>query len=121
MLWIVLDEAALRRPVGGPAVMRAQITYLRKMADRSNVTLQLLPYSVGAHAAESGAFTLLRFGEREISDVVYLEQLTGAQYIDRPEDVEEYARAMDRICVDAMHPDATLAALESLLGGVDDE
>jgi hypothetical protein len=115
MLWVVLDEAAVRRPVGGPPVMRAQIRHLIDQADRPNVTIQLLPYSVGAHAAEGGAFTLLRFAEPELSDVVYLEHLTGAQYVERPEDVEQYARAMDRICVDALHPDATRAALESLL------
>jgi hypothetical protein len=114
MVWVVLDEAAVRRPIGGPTVMRAQIRYLIEQAAKPNVTIQLLPYSVGAHAAEGGAFTLLRFAEAELPDVVYLEHLTGAQYIERGEDVEHYARAMDRISVDALHPDATIAALESL-------
>jgi transcriptional regulator with XRE-family HTH domain len=115
VLWVVLDEAALRRPMGGPEVMRAQIRYLIEQAARPNVTIQLLPYSVGAHAAEGGAFTLLRFAEADLPDVVYLEHLTGAQYIEKPEDVEHYARAMDRISVDALHPDATVNALDSLL------
>ena len=115
ILWVVLDEAALRRPIGGPEVMKAQIAYLIEQAERPNITIQLLPYAVGAHAAEGGAFTLLRFAEADLPDVVYLEHLTGAQYIERPEDVEQYARAMDRISVDALHPEATLEALKALL------
>jgi transcriptional regulator with XRE-family HTH domain len=115
VLWAVLDEAALRRPIGGPEVMEAQIAYLIEQASRPNITIQLLPYSVGAHAAEGGAFTLLRFAEADLPDVVYLEHLTGAQYIERPEDVEQYARAMDRISVDAMHPDDTVQALSDLI------
>jgi transcriptional regulator with XRE-family HTH domain len=115
VLWAVLDEAALRRPIGGPEVMEAQIAYLIEQATRPNVTIQLLPYSVGAHAAEGGAFTLLRFAEADLPDVVYLEHLTGAQYIERPEDVEQYARAMDRISVDALHPDDTVQALSDLI------
>jgi transcriptional regulator with XRE-family HTH domain len=115
VLWVVLDEAALRRPIGGSEVMRTQIRYLIEQASRPNVTIQLLPYSVGAHAAEGGAFTLLRFAESDLPDVVYLEHLTGAQYIEKPDEVEQYARAMDRISVDALHPDATINALESLL------
>jgi transcriptional regulator with XRE-family HTH domain len=115
VLWVVLDEAALRRPIGGSEVMRTQIRYLIEQAGRPNVTIQLLPYSVGAHAAEGGAFTLLRFAEADLPDVIYLEHLTGAQYIEKPDEVEQYARAMDRISVDALHPDATINALESLL------
>jgi hypothetical protein len=115
VLWVVLDEASLRRPMGGPDVMRAQVRYLIEQASRPNVTIQLLPYAVGAHAAEGGAFTLLRFTESDLRDVVYLEHLTGAQYIEKPEDVEQYTRAMDQISVDALHPDATINVLESLL------
>jgi transcriptional regulator with XRE-family HTH domain len=115
-LWAVLDEGALRRPIGGPDVMRAQIEHLIKQAARPNITIQLLPYSVGAHAAEGGAFTVLRFAEAELPDVVYLEHLTGAQYIERGDDVEQYARAMDRISVDALPPEQTLTALETLIG-----
>jgi transcriptional regulator with XRE-family HTH domain len=115
VLWAVLDEAALRRPIGGPEVMKAQIAYLIEQASRPNITIQLLPYSVGAHAAEGGAFTLLRFAEADLPDVVYLEHLTGAQYIERAEDVEQYARAMDRISVDALHPDDTVRALDDLI------
>jgi transcriptional regulator with XRE-family HTH domain len=104
--------AALRRPMGGVESMGPQIEYLIEKADQPNVTIQLLPFSVGAHAAEGGAFAMLRFAEQELPDVVYLEHLTGAQYLDRPEDVEQYARVMDRISVDALTPEDTLHALK---------
>jgi transcriptional regulator with XRE-family HTH domain len=112
VFWAVLDEAALRRPMGGVESMQPQIEFLIAKADQPNVTIQLLPFSVGAHAAEGGAFAILRFAEQELPDVVYLEHLTGAQYLDRPEDVEQYARVMDRISVDALTPEDTLKALK---------
>jgi transcriptional regulator with XRE-family HTH domain len=112
VFWTVLDEAALRRPIGGAESMQPQIEYLIEQTQRANVTIQLLPFSVGAHAAEGGAFVLLRFAEPELADLVYLEHLTGAQYLDRPEDVEQYSRVMDRISVDALTPEDTVRALK---------
>ena len=112
VFWTVLDEAALRRPIGGANSMQPQLEYLIEQTERANVTIQLLPFSVGAHAAEGGAFVLLRFAEPELADLVYLEHLTGAQYLDRPEDVEQYSRVMDRISVDALTPEDTLRALK---------
>ena len=114
-IWSVMDEAVLRRPVGGCAVMRAQFQHLIEVAQLPHVSLQVVPFANGGHAAESGSFTVLRFEERDLPDVVYLEHLTGAQYIEKAEDVEHYARAMDRISVDALHPEATLEALKALL------
>ncbi|HEV2637884.1 MAG TPA: helix-turn-helix transcriptional regulator [Actinocrinis sp.] len=114
-LWVVLDESAVRRPIGGPEVMRRQVEFLLTASLRRNVTIQLLPYSAGAHAAESGAFTLLRFSEPDLADVVYLEHLTGAQYIERPDDTSSYLEAADQIAVDALTPDDTRIALEYLL------
>lgn len=114
-LWVVLDESAVRRPIGGPEVMRRQVEYLLETSMRRNITIQLLPYSAGAHAAESGAFTLLRFSEPDLADVVYLEHLTGAQYIERPDDTSSYLEAADQIAVDALTPDDTRVALEYLL------
>jgi hypothetical protein len=92
--------------------MQPQVEFLIRKAEQANITIQLLPFSVGAHAAEGGAFAMLRFAEQELPDVVYLEHLTGAQYLDRPEDVEQYARVMDRISVDALTPEDTLQALK---------
>ena len=114
-LWVVLDESAVRRPIGGPEVMRKQVEFLLEVGTRRNITIQLLPYSAGAHAAESGAFTLLRFSEPDLSDVIYLEHLTGAQYIEKPDDTSAYLEAADQIAVDALTPDDTRVALEYLL------
>jgi transcriptional regulator with XRE-family HTH domain len=88
-LWAVIDEAALRRPIGSRDVMRGQIERLIEATKMPNVTLQLLPFSAGGHSAEAGAFTILRFPEADLPDVVYLEQLTSALYLDKLDDVEK--------------------------------
>jgi hypothetical protein len=106
-LWAVVDEAALRRQVGGPDVMRAQLEHLVAMTKLPNVTLQVMPFRFGVHAAEGHAFVILRFAEPDLPDVVYLEQLTSALYLERPEDVDHYAGVMDRLAVQAEEPDVT--------------
>jgi hypothetical protein len=97
-LWAVIDEAALRRPVGGPKVMRAQVQYLVDIARQPNVVIQVMPFRFGLHAGESGAFTILRFPEQDLADVVYLEQLTSALYLDKRDDVDAYVQVMERLC-----------------------
>jgi Domain of unknown function (DUF5753)/Helix-turn-helix domain len=114
-LWAVLDEAALRRVVGGPEVMREQLRHLIEVSRRPNVTVQVLPFAAGGHAAESGPVTLLRFAERELPDVVYLEQLTGALYPDRPSDVIRYRDALNRLGVQAEPPARTAGFIADLL------
>ncbi|MFF4237950.1 helix-turn-helix domain-containing protein [Actinomadura geliboluensis] len=114
-LWAVLDEAVLRRVVGGPRTMRAQIEHLIAMAERPNITVQILPFTTGGHAAESGPVTLLRFAEPELPDVVYLEQLTGALYPDRAADIARYRDVLDRIGVQAEPPSRTPQILRDLL------
>lgn len=113
-LWAVVDEAALRRPVGGVEVMRAQIERLIEAAELPNVILQVLPFSVGAHPAMVGAFSILRFEEGELPDVVYLEHLTNAWYLDRREDVEQYLHVMNAICVTAAAPDQSIEILHDI-------
>lgn len=115
-LWVVIDEAALHRPIGGPAVMRAQLERLVAVAEQPNVTLQLLPYSVGGHAAAGGPFSILRFPEADLPDIVYLEQLTSALYLDKRQDVEQYLAVMDRLSVQADSPESTPPRLKKLLG-----
>ena len=100
-LWAVLDEAALRRPIAGPDVMRAQLEYLLQLTDLPNVTLQIVPFRAGPHAAAGGPFTILRFPEPDLPDVVYLEQLNSALYLDQPSDVTDYVTIMDQLCVQA--------------------
>jgi len=114
-LWVVIDEAALSRPIGGPEVMRAQVEHLISLAGLPNVTLQLLPYSVGGHAAAGGPFCILRFPESDLPDVVYLEQLTSALYLDKRQDVEQYLAVMDRLAVQAESPERTPQLLKTLL------
>jgi transcriptional regulator with XRE-family HTH domain len=114
-LWAVIDEAALRRPVGGTKVMRAQLERLIDVRELPNVTLQVLPFSVGAHVAMVGAFSILRFAEQELPDVVYLEHIDSASYLDRPEDVDQYAHIMARIVVDSTPPEVASEVLSQLL------
>ncbi|MFB6894209.1 helix-turn-helix domain-containing protein [Kitasatospora sp. NPDC056327] len=114
-LWAVIDEAALRRPVGGPQVMRGQVQYLIDAAEQANVVIQVMPFRFGAHAGESGAFTILRFPEQDLADVVYLEQLTSALYLDKRDDVDAYIQVMERLCVDSLTPERTIDLLASIL------
>lgn len=114
-LWAVIDEAALRRPVGGPEVMRAQLEHLVELAQLPSVVVQVMPFRFGAHAGESGAFAVLRFPEQDLPDVVYLEQLTSALYLDKRDDVDEYLQVMERLCVDSLTPQQTLELLQGVL------
>jgi transcriptional regulator with XRE-family HTH domain len=100
-LWAVIDEAALRRPLGGSEAMRAQIRHLRDMAERPNVTLQIAPFRLGGLSAAGGPITILRFLEPDLPDIVYLEQLNSALYLDKREDVEDYMAVMDSLCATA--------------------
>jgi DNA-binding XRE family transcriptional regulator len=114
-LWAVVDEAALRRPVGGKEVMRGQLERLIEATKLPNVTLQILPFAVGAHAAMGSAFSILRFADRELPDIVYLEHLTNAVYLDRRNEVEQYLDAMELLCVDSKPPARTVELLERIL------
>jgi transcriptional regulator with XRE-family HTH domain len=114
-LWLVLDEAALRRPVGRPDVMRGQLRHLLDMGARPNVSLQIIPLARGAHAAAGGPFSILRFGEPDLPDVVYLEQLTSALYLDKREAVDHYLAVMERLCVEALPTPGSLEMLEGML------
>lgn len=105
-LWAVVDESVLHRPIGGRGVMLAQIDYLLELAKRPDITLQVLPYRFSGYAAE-GSFTMLRFAEPELPDVVYIEHLTGALYLDKRAETELYSRVFDRLTVDAETPDQT--------------
>jgi DNA-binding XRE family transcriptional regulator len=113
-VWSVIDEAALRRPVGGPQVMRAQLKHLREVADLPQVTIQVVPFSRGGHAGAGGSFGVLRFAEPDLPDVVYIEQLTSALYLDRRSEVDHYMEVMNRLSADALTPKETLRFLSAL-------
>lgn len=99
-LWTVIDESALRRPIGGPQVMRAQLDALLEWTELPHIALQILPLERSGNSAEC-AFTLLRFGDTDLPDVVYIEYPTGAIYLDKPKEIEYYSRTIDRLAVDA--------------------
>ena len=114
-LWAVIDEAALSRPFGSPRVMREQLEYLLHMTSMSNVTVQVLPFRFGIHAAAGGPFTILRFAESDLPDIVYLEQLNSAVYLDKRPEVEDYLAVMERVSVQAETPADTKALLREKL------
>ncbi|RKN50048.1 XRE family transcriptional regulator [Micromonospora costi] len=116
-LWAVVDEAALRRPIGGPDVMRDQLTALIEATRSPNIRLQIIPFAAGGHAAAGGAFTILRFGDQDLPDIVYIEQLTSAIYLDKRDDLDHYALAMERLCIEAEPPERT----PELLGRLRDQ
>jgi DNA-binding XRE family transcriptional regulator len=113
-LWVVIDEAALRRPVGGPGIMRAQLDQLIEAAGQPSVTLQVLPFTAGAHPVMYGMFHLLRFPAAELPDIAYGENLTSAFYLDKPNDVAIYTEALDRLCAQASPADNTTAVLRRI-------
>jgi transcriptional regulator with XRE-family HTH domain len=91
-LTAILDEAVVRRPVGGRAVLDAQVDHLRYVSQREHIDIRIVPWSVGAHAAMAGAFRILEFDDPQDPDIVYLESHTGALYLEEPSEVEEYRR-----------------------------
>jgi transcriptional regulator with XRE-family HTH domain len=109
-LWAVIDESVLHRPIGGRAVLREQIDHLLEITRMPNISLQILPFELGGSAAE-GAYTVLRFAESEIPDIVYLEHLCGALYLDKPDEIELYTKVSHRLAVDARTPEASRASL----------
>ena len=114
-LHIVLDEAVLHRAYGGRDVMRGQLRHLIELSENPNVLLQIMPFSFGGHAGESGAFTILGFLEYDLTDVVYVEQLTSALYLDRREDVAQYGRALKELQQESLGPDGSRDLLRELL------
>ncbi|MFC9225590.1 helix-turn-helix domain-containing protein [Streptomyces hygroscopicus] len=112
---VVLDEAALHRPYGGRGVMAAQLRHLITVSEHRRVTLQVMPFAFGGHAGESGAFTRLRFPESDLPDIVYLEQLTSALYLDKRDEVGQYERVLERLSADSLSPEKSRDLLHGLL------
>lgn len=108
-LWAIVDEAALHRMIGGPEVMRQQLHHLVAQARLPNVTLQVLPYAAGAHAALDGAFDILGFDEPSDHDVVHIETFTSQFYLERPEEVRWYSLIFDLLRASALAPDDSAA------------
>jgi transcriptional regulator with XRE-family HTH domain len=113
-LWAIVEETALRRPVGSMEILCDQLRYLLSLSDRPNFTLQVIPSGTGSHAVTSG-FTILRFAEPDLPDVAYLEHLTSALYFDKKSEVDRYLLAMERLSVVAAKPSQTTGMLTRIL------
>ena len=113
-LWAIIDEAALRHPVAGIEVHLEQLRYLRDTSDSPTLTLQMLPYGLGGHAAPGG-FSILRFADPDLADVVYVENLTSALYLDKQADVDRYLLAMERLSIMAHDPQRTREIIDDLI------
>jgi transcriptional regulator with XRE-family HTH domain len=100
-IWAILDETVLRRPVGGPEVMRAQIDRLVEATERPKIRIQIMRFAAGPHPGAYGPFHYFRFGFSELPDIVYTEGLAGAQYVDQPAEVVTYLEVLDRMSVQA--------------------
>jgi Domain of unknown function (DUF5753)/Helix-turn-helix domain len=113
-LWAVIDEAALCRLLGGDELCRAQLDHLLELDELPNVSLQIATFRRGVHPATGGPFTILRFPVRDLPDVVYLEHLNGALYLDKTSDVEDYVDVWHRLCTQIDPPDHSRSTLERI-------
>jgi transcriptional regulator with XRE-family HTH domain len=119
-LWAIVEETALRRPVGSEEILRDQLRYLLSLSSRQNLTLQIIPAGMGGHAVPSG-FTILRFSEADLPDVAYLEHLTSALYFDKKSDVDRYQLAMERLSVVSAKPSETPHILTAIISQLESE
>jgi transcriptional regulator with XRE-family HTH domain len=111
----LMDECALHRPIGGRPVLRSQLRHLLEIGELPNVSVRVLPFDFVGCPGGGWPFTLLRFPDVELSDVVYVEQLTGAVYIDKREEVEQYDRVMSGLLEAGLSAEATRDKLRAVL------
>ena len=116
--WAILDEAVLRRTVGGPAIMRAQLLRLLEVSDLPHVTLQVVPFGAGAHAGMENPFLILGFPEPADPDVVYVENTTTGSYLEEPSDVYRYTLMFDHLRASALNPTDTLSMVKQAADGL---
>ena len=113
--WAVLDETVLRRPIGGHKVMRAQLEHLIQAAAQPKVTIQVIPFAAGWHPALYGMFNIFRFPSEQLPDIVYTEALTGAYYLNKPDESARYTEALDQMCAMAASPEHTVTILREIM------
>jgi transcriptional regulator with XRE-family HTH domain len=113
---VVLDEAVVRRAIGGPDVHRAQLLHLAEMAERPNITMQVLPFAAGAHSALTGGFAILQFPEFLAADVVYLENMTSDLFVESEAEVYRYGLAFDHLCSMALGYEESIAFIAEAAG-----
>lgn len=117
-LWVVIDESVLHRPVGGEKVLRAQIEHLIMWSQQPNITLQVMPFSSVGYAGAGGAFSLLRFPEGDLPDIVYIEHAASALYLDKLDEVDEYVAIMEGLTISAAPVSATEGLLKEALARI---
>lgn len=117
-LWAILDEAAIRRTVGGPAVMRGQLEALAESGEQGKTTIQIVPFSAGAHSGQLGPFVILSFPQPGEPDVVTIETAGGNLYVDKPEEVSLYTTAFDHLRAVALSPGDSRAMLRAAANAV---
>jgi transcriptional regulator with XRE-family HTH domain len=115
MLWTVVDEAALRRRVGGTELMRSQLEHVLELSSLKNVAMQVIPFGAGAHPAMGRPFVILVFPERIDPDVVYLEDLTSAFYLEDVDEVDRYNVFFNHLRATALSFDDSAALVTSVL------
>jgi transcriptional regulator with XRE-family HTH domain len=113
-LWLILDEGAIRRNIGGAKVMRPQLEHLIQASRWSNVTLQVLSFETGAHAGLVGPFSILQFPERGDSEVAYTESVGGMIYLEKEREVRACAEAFDRMRAAALSPAASIELIQQV-------
>jgi transcriptional regulator with XRE-family HTH domain len=113
-VWVVLDETVVSRPVGGDAVMRAQLERLAEAADLPNVKLQILPFEVGAHAGMDGSFTILDFPEADDPAVVYAENATGGLFLEKSDELKRFTFIFEQVSATAIRPEESAALVAKL-------
>ena len=116
-LWSIVDEAALRRQVGGPEVMQAQFQYLIEVSELPHVTFQVIPFDAGAHPGMPGSFILLQFGDAAIPDVIYVDTMAGELFLEEVADVRRYKLVFEHLRAVAASPEASLSLVTSGITG----
>jgi transcriptional regulator with XRE-family HTH domain len=116
-MWMVLNEAVIRRHVGGEGVMRRQLQHLLKLSSQNFATIQILTFDSGVHPAMNGGFSILKFPKPSDPDVVYIEYWKGSIYLEAPVDVDAYNRLFDHLRARALGPDQSRDLIEQAAGG----
>jgi transcriptional regulator with XRE-family HTH domain len=117
-VWLILDEAVIRRTIGGPQVMSGQLARLADASKMPNVTLQVLPFASGSHAGLRGPFSILEFPERADADVAYVESVAGILYLEKDREVRSCAEAFDRLRAAALSPGASAELISEAAEGL---
>jgi transcriptional regulator with XRE-family HTH domain len=115
-LWAVIGEAALRRPVGGPGILRGQLEHVLKLAELPNVTIQVMPLEAEAHPAQAGPFVILRYSNSVDPDLVYVETYVGGLYLERQNELSYYAMMMDHLRAHAIDPEGSIRVINKRIG-----